>query len=349
MKNNNSDKLIIFSFGSIGEFLMLLNICCFIKKSNPNFDAIIFSTKNHSLLKEMAGMYDFISIKPLRFKNLFKFLLCGEGRRSTILMPFTFGDMPKKILFVSKIIKLFSRAKIIGFSGLDYGNHIKKSDVSFDESMLFDLSKLFYKNILSLLDKSGFRYVESNLFYLYKKQLKNNFEKDYIVMHITASNSKRSLPFTRWRIILNELNKHNIPVYFTGSFADRKNIFEVTNGFNNAHNFAGQIDFYQLADLIYNCRVFVGVDTGITHLAGVLGVSGVIVGNNSNPTWLPYYNKNFKILTNNSRCTCTKDKDGDCLVEVDGKKYARCMYDVPDELIIKEIKNQYEKNIIHNK
>ncbi len=349
MKNKRPEKLIAFSFGSIGEFLMLLNICQFIKNSNPDFKAIIFCTKSLDFLKEISSQYDFVEIRSLDLSSLFSVVFKKGIRNSAILSPFTFGDMPRKIIFTEKLLGFFTSSTVLGFSGLNYGDNIKKSDISYDLSIDFDLNKMFYKNVLDLLKKAEFSFNETNLSYNYRKNYPKNLRDNYIVVHIMASNEKRSLPIYRWRNIISRLVENGIPVYLTGSKTDSESISVLSSEINGVYNLAGLLSFDELASLIEGSRAFVGVDTGITHLAGVLGVSGVIIGNNSNPTWLPYYNKKLKVMTNNERCTCNKDKKGNCLVEVSGKKYLKCMYDLKDDDIVSEIKNIYEKNIVNHK
>jgi ADP-heptose:LPS heptosyltransferase len=91
--------------------------------------------------------------------------------------------------------------------------------------------------------------------------------------------------------------------------------------------------FAQTAALIRDADLYLGVDSGLTHVAGVLGVRSVVIGNLSNPTWLPRYNPYAVILTESKNCVCSGDRNKDCFYEVNGERFFRCMLDVTDEQI----------------
>ena len=42
--------------------------------------------------------------------------------------------------------------------------------------------------------------------------------------------------------------------------------------------------------------MYIGVDTGITHLASVLGKKSLVIAEQGAPHWLPYYNDNAVIV-----------------------------------------------------
>jgi ADP-heptose:LPS heptosyltransferase len=58
--------------------------------------------------------------------------------------------------------------------------------------------------------------------------------------------------------------------------------------------------------------LYVGVDTGITHLASVLKAPSLVIAHNGASNWLPYYNENSIVIYQ------IKDDDSDVH---EGRKY----------------------------
>jgi ADP-heptose:LPS heptosyltransferase len=157
---------------------------------------------------------------------------------------------------------------------------------------------------------------------------------DYVVVHMFGMSKKRSLPPARWHRFLEELARRYSKLSFviTGTARDATVAHEISANIPRVF-FAIDLPILEVAGIIANAACYIGVDTGITHLAGVLQKKSVIIGNLSNPTWLPTYNPNAHVLTNAEHCTCNGDKTGDCYVWEDGQPYYRCMYEMSDEVL----------------
>jgi ADP-heptose:LPS heptosyltransferase len=102
------------------------------------------------------------------------------------------------------------------------------------------------------------------------------------------------------------------------------------------------IPFAQTAAIIAHTSCFIGADSGLTHVAGVMAVPSVLIENRRTVMWLPYYNPNAVILVEPKNCICRGDKEGECYREVDGIAYLRCMIDIPQESIEESIVRRIE-------
>jgi ADP-heptose:LPS heptosyltransferase len=88
----------------------------------------------------------------------------------------------------------------------------------------------------------------------------------------------------------------------------------------------------EVGGLIEHGQLYVGVDTGPTHIAGVLGATSVVLAHQNEPTWLPSYNPNATLIWNKEKCVCRVQGEV-CVVSEDGELYRRCVYYIPDEEI----------------
>lgn len=170
--------------------------------------------------------------------------------------------------------------------------------------------------------------------------------KHYIVVHPFAANEGRTYP-DRYTIRLLRFLRENYRNYFiiiTGGPENegraRKLIDEVGGGIKYVSYFNPKNDFPKTMQIVAGADMYIGVDTGITHLAAHLRVATVVLGVLSNPMWLPTYSSNSKILFSRKNCVCNGNKTGDCFTEIDGKKYYRCMVDIPWQEIVSVIQLQ---------
>jgi len=92
----------------------------------------------------------------------------------------------------------------------------------------------------------------------------------------------------------------------------------------------------ETAWVIDHAALYLGVDTGITHLAGVLQQKSLVLSHFRIPTWRPTYNPNARAIANSKRCECAQG--GACEIKDGGIAYTRCMYDISDEFMIDSVR-----------
>jgi ADP-heptose:LPS heptosyltransferase len=166
--------------------------------------------------------------------------------------------------------------------------------------------------------------------------------KPYVVIHpFPHMATFKTIPFHRWKSLVAWLAR-TYPGYgivITGAEVDREQAAEVaTEGTYLAIN----QPLLSVAGLIEHARLYIGVDTGPTHIAGVLNASSVVLAHQNEPTWLPSYNPNALLLWNREHCVCRVPGE-ECAVEEDGKIYRRCVYYIPDEAIHAAIRGKLDQ------
>ena len=160
--------------------------------------------------------------------------------------------------------------------------------------------------------------------------------KKYIVVHFFGMAPYRSLPVERWKSVLLSLTEANptFSLVFTGDEKDRSKLEEIAKALPQAYLCIYQ-PILEVAGIIDEAALYIGVDTGITHLAGVLHQKSIILSHNGDLRWTLTYNPNARILVNSKRCTCAID--GDCYEVVEGIQYRRCLIDISDALIMSSV------------
>lgn len=329
------NNIIIFTNGAIGDFLMAMLFLCSVKKVLPALKLMIITPRNASMLRKFLLAYPYIEVFEINRHNFLKSIVfLGKifFKKNLVLGQVAFGRISLRVKFLTCLLVVRPGSKRLSFL-----------------KSVFDYNKSVYENLVCLFNTQHFNIPLAVPRYNFIPNEKvgrqhglNRF--NYIVIHPCAFNPARSLTDKRWKKIFEFVSNNfpNIKIVITGSKQDSVFIQKIL-GKDCAKisiiNLTGKLSMTELTSIIDDSIMYIGVDSGISHLAGILQKRSLIIGNLSNPCWLPTYNKNVVILTNNKNCTCDGAKGGDCFYRIDGEKYYKCMIDISQEIIYRQIAN----------
>ncbi len=156
-----------------------------------------------------------------------------------------------------------------------------------------------------------------------------------IAIHIGAAT-----PSKRWReesfeVLIHELHANTqADILILGGEYDLGFAQEVVDGLEcPIINLVGKLSLRQMAALMTDCRVFIGCDSGASHLAAACGIPVVSLFSAANEVevWKPWGTK-VKVLTRHP--TCSPCKSHECL-RTDGYF---CMAEIKVEDVVAEVK-----------
>jgi len=168
---------------------------------------------------------------------------------------------------------------------------------------------------------------------------------EYLFVHPFAGSEIRELSQARWVQLLHKLSTlyPHLKILISGAGKDdvaARHLRDAAMMGDILINLSGKCSVQEIASLISHAAAYLGVDTGITHLASVIQAPAVLIGNNSNPFWLPTYSTNTTILTADEHCTCDGAKGGACWVTEAGQQRYRCMVEISDETILDALREK---------
>jgi len=134
----------------------------------------------------------------------------------------------------------------------------------------------------------------------------------------------------RWVRLIDYLTgPRSLSVLVTGSAEERGRASEMLRPFRrNVFNLAGKTDIGELPALIEACCLFIGVDSGVLHIAGAVGVPTVAIFGPSSPvTWAPRRKRHVSV---SKEMPCIPCRRKGC----QGNGISRCL----DELSYEEVK-----------
>ena len=164
----------------------------------------------------------------------------------------------------------------------------------------------------------------------------------YIVMHIASTRRRWTFPIPRWEKVVRQV-LDRIPdatIILTGSPADFSFVEKLASLFpkNKVRNCAGSFSASELVSVIHYAELYIGVDTGITHIAGNMSKKAIVIGHQYIPPVFLSYNPNGIVLFNKDACQCRGDATQTCNVIENGELYMRCTFYITDEMIEETLK-----------
>jgi ADP-heptose:LPS heptosyltransferase len=328
--------------GQIGDALMMLSVLAEFLEREPEGKVTYLARRNAPLISDLASAYSRICVMQIP-KNPFNACMYVAGLflrgNYIVVVPPTPGKHPREIKIVAALFKLMPGNTVIGMR--DNGTW-----QPFNRMVDYDLAILNIDNLRRLLRMGAVTVAPEGASprLLLDTKVPQAFPYvpgSYIVIHPFPTLPSKTLPLHRWKALLVELARQYPSVSFviTGSKENASLAQEMSADIPRTQVATG-LPILEVAGIIRNSALYIGVDTGITHLAGVLHHKSVVLAQRSSPTWLLYYNPNAKVLVNTTRCTCDVNKES-CFVQEDGQKYYRCLYDIIDKTILDAIHESF--------
>lgn len=136
-----------------------------------------------------------------------------------------------------------------------------------------------------------------------KHNLRLGLKEKYIVIHPFSSSFSKKAPFSFWMRLVDRFRKilPNIKIVVIGAKYDEKESEQFVK-YIKIESLVGQLNLKDLMGfLVFNCMLFIGLDSGPMHLASVLNIPVVGVFRTTNPQrWGPFNNNSLIVKISSS-------------------------------------------------
>lgn len=292
---HSDDRLPMLWFltGTIGDSLMAFALCNEIAELNPGITSTLFVRREPQLVKDLAKLVPSVSVEAASFApSSLWHIAVALTRRWQIMSAWHSVGLRKALR---------------GLFLLNPGTRIARFDyhqpaTSRDMVATSDSSRLFIDHFRTLAQTAGFttRVVGSPASLPIASVMPRGFMLEpgsYIVLHPFGSSDFKSLPAERCRSILKALAAAYPRFSFvvTSSVQDSPAAHALVEGLPRAQAAVG-LPILEVAGLIQNAALYIGVDTGITHLAAMMGKETLALEHTTYPHWYPLYNPKTTLL-----------------------------------------------------
>lgn len=91
---------------------------------------------------------------------------------------------------------------------------------------------------------------------------------EYVALAPFTTRAQKHWPVAHWKQLITLIrSRTELPIVILGGPSDSPDAESLTVGSTNVYSSAGHFSLAESADAVRNCRAFVGVDTGLTHMA----------------------------------------------------------------------------------
>jgi ADP-heptose:LPS heptosyltransferase len=277
----NNKTVLISRTDSIGDVVLTLPMCVWIKKTYPS-SKIIFLGNTYTkpiieCLPQIDEIIEWAEMEKMPENNKIELL---KSKKIDVCI----HVFPK-----NEVATLVKKAKIetrVGTShrafhllscNIKLGFSRKNSE--FHESQLnFELLRPFGIEELPSLEEisswmKNFESKDVSLPESTQNELAKSTKK--VILHTKSQGSAMEWPIEKYAIVANDLLDRGFSVIFTGTEKDGIYIRSFIPKHENCIDTTGKLTLDQLINLISKCDILVACSTGPLHLAGVLGLQTI--------------------------------------------------------------------------
>jgi ADP-heptose:LPS heptosyltransferase len=294
LSSKRFESAFLFQSGSIGDFLMSIFLAELLKKSRYVDHITIVVPRNFNLLKGLLGTYPYISAIEVSRRRGWAQLLKMIRRPCLVIVQPALGEIPLRVKILGWSMSRGYGSEFIGFQD--------KSPVCktlYSKTLFYETDHLYSENIKNIVRRLGapvLVQVPQLTLTPCLEHIKECglYQRRYMVFHPGASVRERSFSAQAAReVIMHVLDKNpEMHVVLSGSGVDRQWIEEIKDGIQIKDRIITAIgcSLHEIAALIQFADLYLGIDTGITHLACFLQARVIVAAHRGTATnWLPFY------------------------------------------------------------
>ncbi|PPD31583.1 MAG: glycosyl transferase [Methylomonas sp.] len=288
LSNIQPNRILVITLRYLGDTLLATPLISSLKQAYPgaNIDVLTYKA-NAGMLENNPDINQLITLTGTKKTFDFLKLLARLFNRYDLAISTQTGDRPTLFAAVAGKISL-------GFvpeeSGKAWWKKLLLSDwlVFKNDCSHAVLENLRFCQRLSIKPCYKLTPPEpSNQF-----QLPEGLSRPYAIVHIMPQWRYKEWHVTGWKAVIEFLQQQGLSIVLSGSqqAEELKRLEHLQNCLSlPALNLAGQLSLAQLSALIRHAELFIGPDTGITHLSAATGTTTFAVFGPTDPRkWAPW-------------------------------------------------------------
>ncbi len=319
-------RIIISRTDSIGDVLLTLPMCAWIKSKYPTA-TILFLGKGYTksvvecydLVDEFIDWKDFENQPKVEQIEMFRSL-----NADSIIHVFPNKDIASlaKKIRISTRVGTFHRSYHL-LTCTHRPNFTRKRSDLHESQLNHELLRPFGLIDIPSLEEiskatSHFHAPNVELPSFLSKGLQNNGKS--IILHPKSQGSAREWPIEKYIELTNELIKHGFTVFFTGTQAEGDAFRSQIPDHPNVIDTTGKLSLDELITFISKVDFLLACSTGPLHIAGYLGINTIgffVPKRPMHPGRWKALGSNVSILVNDPECeNCKKKADCNCIADI---------------------------------
>ncbi len=305
-----------------------------ILESYPRVDFLI-KEKYLQLFQNYSGKIDFIGYNYLKYKYSIKYKynlirnLRKKGYEKCIHLSAAKGILNEELVHLIGAKELITINNFVKYLGSRLGKYfLKNYTYILAEEVLNEYAKHYALMKWLNKKKCKFHFNSNQLFGHIKKNIE--IKDNNIIIAPFSSAGNRDWKPEYFKIIIDQLSSR-FKIILIGSLNQKKRLTLLAGKNKNVTVLAGNLKLNEIPKLLANSKLFIGLDSGITHIALKIGIPLIaIIGGGEFGRFFPYReSEKVRFLFHEMDCflchwECSKNE-----------KY--CLTDVTPEMVINEV------------
>ena len=315
------DKIIISRTDSIGDVILTLPLCVWLKKQFPQTELVFLG---RSYTKDIIACFDVVDT----FLNFDDFSSLPTSERIARLKADCIIHVfpNREIAALSKKAKIPMRIgtahRIFHLLTCNYRLNFSRKRSSLHESQLnFELLKPLVFNEIPSFDSL---FQSLNHFNIPTVSLPSEFSgidlSNTIILHPKSQGSASEWPLEKYIELAQVLVQQKKTVIFTGTENEGKEFSAILPLHPKIIDSSGKLNLKQLICLIASCEALVACSTGPYHIAGISGIKAIGLFSPRKPIhpgrWRALGDKSVALVFDSSCCNCKKGKVCSCIEKI---------------------------------
>ena len=330
MKINEVNRIIVSRIDSIGDVMLTLPFCAWLKECYPEA-TLVFLARGYTIpvvacFKPVDEILDWDVIVNLPIAEKI-----GLIKADCIIHLFPNKDIAALSKKAKIPIRIGSSHRIFHFLTCNYKVNFSRKNSSLHEAQLnFELARPFGLKTLPSFESTATIGAHFSLpINPTPKSLKNIDLSKAIVLHPKSQGSAIEWPIEKYHALSEQLIQSGKTVLITGTEKEGEMIRKQFSFSQQLIDLTGQLTLSELIALLAKVKVVVACSTGPIHIAAVFGTPTIALFSSRKPIhpgrWRPLGEKS-KVLVFDENCQNCKNG-----------KQCRCLEEIPVELLLKQI------------
>lgn len=271
--------LVFFSAG-VGDAILLVPLVNELKKSGFKVTGLFTSKYDCESIFEDTGLFDSIEIKKNKASLILFSILNFRRFDAVFLNHFSYS---KSHLALSSFFGKHIYTNYKEFTSTQSSNSIHFLEPKTDTHDA--LQNVFLFNI-----KTSLQQLDFNLNYKAQQKNKFNLPSDYIVIQASSANNNapfKNWPFENWLQLFKHLSNTTIVLLGDNTEVHLNNTIH-SKDYPNVISLIGKTNLNDVMEIIYHSKYYIGLDSGLMHMAVALNKPTFTIWGASNPKLYGY-------------------------------------------------------------
>lgn len=296
MSSSKHKQAIVFFSAGVGDAILLVPLVNELKKSGFRVTGLFTSKYDCESIFENTDLFDTVEIKKNKLSLILFSIFNLRKFDSVFLNHFSFS---KSHLILSTF-----------FGKQIYTNYKEFTSAQSSNSIHFIEPKNDTHDALQHLylfnPKASLQDLDFNLNYKPRQNNKFNLPSNYIVVQASSANNKgpfKNWPFENWLHLFKHLSNTTI-VLLGDATETHLNTAINSKDFPNVISLIGKTNLNEVMEIIYHSHYYIGLDSGLMHIAIALNKPTFTIWGASNPKLYGYdwMGAKHKIVSLNLSC-----------------------------------------------